>query len=163
MSQKKIKLFLTDVDGVLTDGGMYYTAEGDVMKKFSTQDGMGIHQLRIRGIKTGIITGEDTPIVAKRAEKLKMDYLYMGIEDKLTVAIEICKKENIDLSEVAFIGDDLWDIELLKNTGIAACPFNSTARVKDIPGIMILKNKGGEGVVREFIDYLLDNDLIYFN
>lgn len=156
---KKIKLFITDVDGVLTDGGMYYGSAGEEFKKFTTHDGMGIKLLRDHGITTAFITGEDTPIVTRRADKLKINYVYMGIEDKLTVAREICEKENIGLDEVAFIGDDLWDIELLKHTGIAACPKNSTRKVKEIPGILHLEKSGGEGAVREFIDYLFDNNL----
>jgi 3-deoxy-D-manno-octulosonate 8-phosphate phosphatase (KDO 8-P phosphatase) len=156
----KIKLFITDVDGVLTDGGMYYSANGDEMKKFSTQDGMGMRILMDAGIKTAFITGEDTPIVANRAEKLQINYLFMGIKDKLGIAGEICKKENINIDETAFIGDDLWDITLLQKAGIAACPDNAVKIVKEIPGIILLKKKGGDGAVREFIDYLFDNNLL---
>lgn len=156
----KIKLFITDVDGVLTDGGMYYSANGDEMKKFDTHDGMGIKLLRDLHIKTAIITGENTAIVTRRAEKLKIDYVFLGIEDKLSVAEKICREENIDLSEVAFVGDDLWDIGLLKQAGIAACPQNSTKKVREIAGIMHLTKAGGNGAVREFIDYLIDNDLL---
>lgn len=156
----KIKLFITDVDGVMTDGGMYYSANGDEMKKFCTHDGMGIKLLRDNHIKTAIITGENTPIVSRRAEKLKIDYLFMGIEDKLGSAKKICEKEQIELSQVAFIGDDLWDIELLRNAGIAACPKNSTIKIKEIPGILRLSRAGGDNAVREFIDYLFENDLL---
>ncbi|MBK9455032.1 MAG: HAD family hydrolase [Chitinophagales bacterium] len=154
----KIKLFLSDVDGVMTDAGMYYTASGDEFKKFNTHDGMAFNILREAGIKTGIITTENTTIVERRAAKLKIDYVYQGagFKGKLAAAMEICVKENITLNEVAYIGDDINCIELLKAVGIAACPANSTKKVKAIPGIIHLQKSGGEGAIREFVDdYIL--------
>ena len=154
----KIKLFLSDVDGVMTDAGMYYTASGDEFKKFNTHDGMAFNLLREAGIKTGIITTENTTIVERRAAKLKIDYVYQGagFKGKLAAAMEICAKENITLKEVAYIGDDINCIELLKAAGIAACPANSTKKVKAIPGIIHLQKSGGEGAIREFVDdYIL--------
>jgi 3-deoxy-D-manno-octulosonate 8-phosphate phosphatase (KDO 8-P phosphatase) len=154
----KIKLFLSDVDGVMTDAGMYYTASGDEFKKFNTHDGMAFNLLREAGIKTGIITTENTTIVERRAAKLKIDYVYQGagFKGKLAAAMEICVKENITLNEVAYIGDDINCIELLKAVGIAACPANSTKKVKAIPGIIHLQKSGGEGAIREFVDdYIL--------
>lgn len=154
----KIKLFLSDVDGVMTDAGMYYTASGDEFKKFNTHDGMAFNILREAGIKTGIITTENTTIVERRAAKLKIDYVYQGagFKGKLAAAMEICVKENITLNEVAYIGDDINCIELLKAVGIAACPANSTKKVKAIPGIIHLQKSGGEGALREFVDdYIL--------
>lgn len=159
-SQQPIKLFLTDVDGVLTDGGMYYSELGDEQKKFNTRDGMGLQLLREKGIKTGIITSENTKLVERRAAKLKLDYLYQGklTGGKLASAIEICEKEGITLNEVAYIGDDINCFELLSNVGWAACPADATAKVKSIPGITILSSKGGEGVVREFIEAILSKN-----
>ena len=151
----EIKLFVTDVDGVLTDAGMYYSENGDEMKKFNTQDGMGFQLLRENGIKTAIITSEDTRIVEKRASKLKIDYLYQGIKNKLAVALEICKKENISLDNVAYIGDDINDFELLSRCGIAACPTNAVEKIKSMPGIIVLEKEGGKGAVREFSEILL--------
>jgi YrbI family 3-deoxy-D-manno-octulosonate 8-phosphate phosphatase len=154
----KIKVFLTDVDGVLTDAGMYYTASGDEFKKFNTHDGMGMVMLQKSGVKTGMLTTEDTPIVKRRAEKLKVDYLYQGVGfgGKLAAAKEICSKEGITLAEVAYIGDDINCIELLQSVGLAACPSNATTKVKAIPGIIHLTKSGGDGAVREFIDtYIL--------
>jgi len=154
----KIKLFLSDVDGVMTDAGMYYTASGDEFKKFNTHDGMAFNLLREAGIKTGIITTENTTIVERRAAKLKIDYVYQGagFKGKLAAAMEICAKENITLNEVAYIGDDINCIELLKAVGLAACPANSTKKVKAIPGIIHLQKSGGEGAIREFVDdYIL--------
>ncbi len=153
----KIRLFLTDVDGTLTDGGMYYTAEGDAMKKFNTRDGMGLQLLQKTGVKVGIITSENTAIVTKRAEKLGLDYLVQGKRDggKLAATREICEATGIDLSEVAYIGDDVNCAELLRSVGIAACPADAMPQVKAIPGIRIMSLKGGEGCVREFINELL--------
>ena len=155
----KIKLFLTDVDGVLTDGGMYYSETGDELKKFNTRDGMGFHLLREAGIKSGIITTENTQIVERRAAKLKVDYVYQGKNTggKLQTALEICRKEGITLAEAAYIGDDINCYDLLCNVGMAACPADAVEKIKTIPNIKILRKKGGEGVVREFIEIILGN------
>ena len=157
----KIKLFLSDVDGVMTDAGMYYTESGDEFKKFNTHDGMGIKLLREAGIKTGIVTSENTKIVERRAAKLKVDYLYQGnsFKDKLDVAKEICLKENILLSEVAYIGDDINCKSLLMAAGLAACPANALEAIKNIPGIIHLQKKGGDGAVREFIEMILKENV----
>jgi N-acylneuraminate cytidylyltransferase len=153
----KIKLFLTDVDGVLTDGSMYYSENGDELKRFHTYDGMAFELLRKAGIKTGIITSENTEIVTRRAAKLKVDYLFQGKRDggKLAAAQHICQELNISLHEVAYIGDDINCLELLQNVGVAACPANAMAAVKNIPNIIQLQKKGGEGVVREFVELVL--------
>jgi YrbI family 3-deoxy-D-manno-octulosonate 8-phosphate phosphatase len=158
---RKIKLFISDVDGVMTDGGMYYTESGDEFKKFNTIDGMGFQLLREAGIKTGIITTEQTKIVERRAAKLKIDYLYQGkgFGNKLEAAKEICTKEDITLNEVAYIGDDINCIELLREVGIAACPANAMKAVKEMEGVIILKKNGGEGVVREFVEWILESRL----
>lgn len=159
VNKQMIKLFLSDVDGVLTDAGMYYTESGDEFKKFNTHDGMGFNLLKQAGIKTGIITTEQTNIVSRRAEKLKTDYVYqnVGFGGKLKAALEICEKENISMQEVAYIGDDINCIELLSAVGLAACPANATQKVKEIPGIIHLSKSGGEGVVREFIEMILNS------
>jgi len=145
----EVKLFLTDVDGVLTDAGMYYSENGDEMKKFNTHDGMGLQLIRQHGIKVGIITSENTKMVERRFNKLKLDYLYQGKrkDGKLASALEICEKEGITLAEVAYIGDDVNCLELLSNVGLAACPANASEAVKQIPGIIQLNKKGGEGCV----------------
>lgn len=145
-----IKLFATDVDGVLTDGGMYYTQSGDEFKKFNTRDGMGIQLLRENGLKTAIITSENTFIVQKRAEKLKIDFLRQGVKDKLTCMEEICSDLNIRLENVAYIGDDINDIELLKNVGLGACPNDAMPEVQKLQNIIKLDTAGGKGAVREF-------------
>ncbi|MDR3705526.1 MAG: acylneuraminate cytidylyltransferase [Paludibacteraceae bacterium] len=156
-SKKNIKLFLTDVDGVLTDAGMYYAENGDELKKFNTRDGMGFQLLMKAGIKTGIITSENTKIVENRARKLKLDYLYQGKREggKLASAIEICNKEGISLDEVAYIGDDINCFDLLSSVGFPACPCDALDKIKAIPNILILNNKGGDGAVRELADKIL--------
>lgn len=155
---KKVKLFLCDVDGTLTDGGMYYAENDDELKKFNTRDGMGFQLLREAEIKTGIITSENTKIVEKRAKKLNADFLYQGKRGggKLSVAKEICRQLDITLDEVAYIGDDLNCVELLEAVGVKACPTDADKRVKEIPNIFVTLNKGGKGCVREFIDKILD-------
>ena len=155
--KRTIKLFLSDVDGVLTDAGMYYTENGDELKKFNTHDGKGFELLRNANVKTGIITSEHTEIVERRARKLKVDFLYQGREHggKLEAAKSICTELGITLENVAYIGDDLNCYELLASVGFAACPNNAVAKIKSVPNIFVLKKNGGEGAVREFIEKVL--------
>ena len=152
-----IKLFLSDVDGTLTDAGMYYGENGEEFKKFNTHDGKGFELLRKAGIKTGIITSENTKIVENRAKKLKVDFLYQGLEHKgkLDIAKEICKEINISLDEVAYIGDDINCKELLSSVGISACPSNALEEIKNIPNIIKLSKSGGNGAVREFCEMVV--------
>lgn len=149
-----IKLFLTDCDGCLTDGGMYYTQNGDEIKKFSTYDGMGFQLLKEHGICTGIITGEDNILVENRAKKLKVDILKMGVKDKLSVIKMICKKQGIDLENVVYVGDDINDLEVIKAVGFGCCVQNAQEEVKDVSQY-VAKKHGGEGAVREIIDMIL--------
>jgi len=158
----QIKLFLSDVDGTLTDAGMYYGENGEEFKKFNTHDGKGFELLRKAGIKTGIITSENTKMVENRAKKMKVDYLYQGLEHKgkLDIAKEICQKENITLEEVAYIGDDINCKELLESVWISACPSNALDEIKNIPNIINLSQKGGDGAVREFVEIILRNQSV---
>ena len=151
---KKPKLILTDIDGVWTDGGMYYDQTGNEWKKFHTYDSAGVLFAHQNEIPVGIITGEDTVIVARRAVKLKIDYLFQGVKNKLEVAENLCKELNISLDEVAYIGDDLGDIELLKNVGISATPNSAPEYVKKYSQMVMTKN-GGAGVFREFVEKIL--------
>lgn len=161
---KDIKLFLTDVDGCLTDGGMYYTAEGEAMKRFCVYDGMGMVCLQQSGIPCGILTSENSPIVKARAEKLKLQYLYLGVGSKvnpncltkLQAAQEICKELSISLEEVCFVGDDINDVELLNSVGTPCCPPNARPEVLAVPGIRVLKTPGGQGAIREICDEILE-------
>ena len=150
-----IKLFATDVDGTLTDGCMYYAENGLELKKFNFRDGHGFQLLSEHGIKTAILTSETTPIVKKRADKLKVDFLSMGNRDKLTYLKSLCTQLGISLNEVAYIGDDVNDADLLKAVGFSACPADAHDAIKKIDKTKILSSKGGHGAVREFVDLLL--------
>lgn len=150
-NKKTVKMFLTDCDGCLTDGGMYYSENGDELKKFNTRDGMGFQLLRDKGILTGIITGENRELNRHRAEKLKIDILEMGVEDKASRIRELCKKYNISLDEVLYIGDDINDIEALNIVGFPCCVGDADKEVKKI-AIYIAERKGGEGAIREIVD-----------
>ncbi len=152
----QIRMLVTDVDGVLTDAGMYYSERGDELKKFNTRDGMGIRLLRERGIIVGIITGENTRIVDRRAEKLGLDFVHQGISNKIEVLREECCSRGIALAEVAYIGDDINDLECLMAVGEPACPADALPPVL-LSGAKVMKAKGGEGAVREFADYLITN------
>ena len=151
----KIKIFLSDVDGVLTDAGMYYTEKGDEIKKFSTYDGMAFKILQKKGVKVGIITTEDRQLNRNRAQKLSLDFDFHGADDKLKIVKELCKKQNINLNQVAYIGDDVNCFELLSNVGFPACPKNAVDKIKSIPNIIQLSQNGGSGVVREFVEIII--------
>lgn len=157
MSKKNIKLFLTDCDGCLTDGGMYYTESGDEFKRFNTLDGMGFQLLKEHHILTGIITGEDTKIVERRANKLKVDFLRQGVKDKLSVIQEICKENNVNLEDVVYVGDDINDYEAIKAVGYGCCVNNAIEKVKEVSDHISSKN-GGSGAIREIIDWIFEND-----
>ncbi len=151
-----IKLVLTDIDGVWTDGGMFYDNKDNEWKKFNTSDSAGVLFLRKLNIPLGIITGEDTEIVRRRAEKLKIEYLFMGVRNKLKVAKSLCDKLNLDLTkDVAYIGDDINDIPLLKEVRISAAPDSAPVYVKKIAK-WNLEKSGGEGVFREFVEKILE-------
>lgn len=149
-----IRLFLTDVDGVLTDAGMYYTEAGDELKKFNTRDGMGLAMLRKAGILTGIVTSENTSMVERRATKLNLDILRQGVRDKAVVLSEILKELQLEPSQVAYIGDDLNDLGIIQKVGLSASPADATAEVIQYADY-ICQRGGGEGCVREFVEKIL--------
>lgn len=151
---KKIKIVLTDVDGVLTDGGMYYTKEGDIMKRFHTRDGMGVTLLRKNDIPTVIITKEKTPIVKKWSTKMKIKRLYDGIVEKDSMIEVISKEFHVKIDEIAYIGDDINDIKLLERVGFSASPKDGMEYVKKKCDYICKKNSG-EGAFREIADLIL--------
>ena len=153
----KIKLVLTDIDGVWTDGGMYYDQADTELKKFNTSDSAGVVFLRLLGIPMGIITGENTPIVTRRAEKLKISLVCLGIQNKLQAAKLVCEEMNISLEEVAYIGDDLNDATLLSAVGFSAVPANAPSYMDRYAKTRLTK-KGGEGAFREFVELLLEKE-----
>ena len=154
-NKNNIKLVATDIDGVWTDARMYYTEEGDYMKSFSTYDGMGVQLLRENNIETVIITSENSNIVLQRAKKLKIKNVTIGEKNKLERIKKICSDKKIDLSEVAYIGDDINDIEVLKAVGFSALASNSPIKEK-IRVDYITTRKGGDGAFREFVDLILE-------
>ena len=151
---KRIKLVLTDVDGVLTDGGRYYSKDGEILKKFHVRDGMGINILLRNNIKTIILTKEKSMITKKWAKDMNVFEVYSGLIKKEQVLTKICKKYKINLDEIAFIGDDVNDVEVLKKVGFAAVPNDSIFQVKQIADF-VCKSSGGRGCFREISDLIL--------
>lgn len=153
---RRIRLFATDVDGVLTDAGMYYSESGDEWKKFNTRDGMGIKLLQKAGLITAIVTQERTRLVARRAEKLAIPELHQGVMDKLSVIRDMAERHGISLRQIAYIGDDVNDIEALKAVGFSAAPADGLPQVRKVVDY-ICRMKGGEGAVRELAEMILQS------
>ena len=152
---EKIKIVLTDNDGVLTDTGVYYSAKGEELKRFSIRDGMGIERLRkYSGVETIIITGEESGSVRTRAEKLKIKEYYLGVNKKEELLQEIMRKNNVSPEEIAFIGDDSNDYELMKLVGFKATPSDGMSFIKELADY-ICENKGGNGAFREFAELII--------
>ena len=152
--KRNIKLFAIDVDGVLTDGGMYYSKEGEVLKKFNAKDGMAIEILKKNNIIPAIITKENSEIVLKRAEKLKIKEVYIGIKDKLKIIEKLKKKYNLEYENMAYIGDDLNDLPVIKKVGLSFAPNDAALEIKNCVTHFLLK-LGGEGALREAVDRIL--------
>lgn len=150
----EIKMFLTDCDGCLTDGGMYYSENGDELKKFNTIDGMGFKLLHEKGIITGIITGENQKLNINRAKKIQVDELHQEVKDKVEVIKSLCEKYHIELKNVAYVGDDINDLNAIKIVGFGCAVNNANNEVKQYARFISKKN-GGEGAVREIIDELI--------
>ncbi|EOS34847.1 YrbI family 3-deoxy-D-manno-octulosonate 8-phosphate phosphatase [Lachnospiraceae bacterium A4] len=154
----KIKMFLTDCDGCLTDGGMYYSENGDEMKKFSTRDGMGFRLLKKQGIITGIITAEKRRLNQMRAEKLDIDEVFQDVNDKVSVIRYLCDKYHIMPENVVYVGDDINDLEAIKFVGYGCCVRDAHKEVKKYADYISDCN-GGQGAVRDIIDKILDGNL----
>ena len=151
---RDLELFATDVDGVLTDAGMYYGESGEELKKFHTRDGMGIKLLQAEGVRVAIITMEQTRIVARRAKKLGITEVYQGAKDKVAVLSDLSKKFSIPFEQMAYMGDDVNDVGALQTVGYAAAPADCVDQVRQVVHYICHK-KGGEGAVREVIDMIL--------
>ena len=157
---KKIKLLILDVDGVMTDAGMFFTENGDQFKKYNAKDGMAIMALSKIGVDVGIISsGFKLEMVKARAELLKIKHLYVGRDPKIDILNQWCDKLQISLDEVAIIGDDINDLSIMNEVGFSACPADAVLRVKQTVDL-VLQTKGGRGCVREFIDFYLLDDLL---
>jgi YrbI family 3-deoxy-D-manno-octulosonate 8-phosphate phosphatase len=153
-----IKLLAMDVDGVLTDAGMYYSENGDELKKFNTRDGMGISILQRKGVIIAVITSEDVDIVKRRCKKLNIDEVFLGVIDKLRVVKGLCKKYSIAREEVAYIGDDINDLEVIKYVGLGSTVADGMKVVKEHADY-VTTLKGGEGAIRELCEYIMENYL----
>lgn len=153
---KKIKIVLSDVDGVLTDGGMFYSNDGLYLKKFFVKDGMGSYLLKQSGFQVGIITSDHSSINKIRGERLKLDFIYIDVADKKKILDEICSNNNCKYENIAFIGDDVNDLEILKNVGFSASPKDAVIEISKIVDY-ICKHKGGRGAFREFADLIIAN------
>lgn len=153
---KAIKMVILDVDGTMTDGGVYITDDGRQFKKFNARDGMGIKLLKKAGIEVGIIShSKSTGMVTTRAAMLDIEYCYVGDEDKIKVLQQWSEKLKISMENIAYVGDDVNDIEVMKKVGLSACPGDAVNAVKEIATIILSKN-GGDACIREFVDdYLL--------
>jgi 3-deoxy-D-glycero-D-galacto-nononate 9-phosphatase len=151
------KLVITDIDGVWTDGGMYYDQTGNEWKKFNTADSAGVLFCHLMTIPVAIITGETTEIVKRRAEKLKVDFLVQGAKNKLIEARKLCDQLGIALDDVAFIGDDINDILLLDKVGFSGSPQNAPNYIKQRVQVVTAKS-GGNGAFREFVEHVLNFD-----
>lgn len=151
----KIKWFFCDIDGTLTDGCVYYSPEGELLKKFSLRDGTGFFLLKQCGIKTGFITTECSPIVEQRAKKLKIDKYIYGTNHKLAAMREFVFKEGISLENIAFIGDELNDVKLLKACSLSFSVADATQFAKEA-AVFICNSNGGEGALREAVQVLLE-------
>jgi 3-deoxy-D-manno-octulosonate 8-phosphate phosphatase (KDO 8-P phosphatase) len=153
----QIRMVVTDCDGVLTDGGVYYSQEGEALKRFSVRDGMGVERLRLAGIETAILTRENSPIVARRGEKLKLRFTFLGIQDKHAHLSVMCKVSGLDQSQLAYIGDDVNDLEIIRavgDLGLTAAPSDATDEVAAQVQFRCSK-PGGHGAFREFAEWVL--------
>ena len=151
---KDIRLVFSDIDGVWTDGGMYYDELGNELKRFNTSDSAGVLFLDALRIPLVIITGETTASVERRCRKLGVTTVYQGVLDKLSVALEVCEQKGIGLNQCAYVGDDIRDIPLLQAVGFSASPRNAPSYVK-AHAHHVLAAAGGEGAFREFVEHLI--------
>ena len=154
---ERIRLVLTDVDGVLTDTGVYYSAEGEQLKRFSIRDGMGVERLRHSGIDFGVVTGENSACVRKRAEKLHARVIRLGISDKRAVLDELLKETGLAVTELGYIGDDVNDLAILRaigESGLTAAPRDAIAAVA-AEVHCVCQADGGHGAFRFFADWIL--------
>lgn len=152
---RKIKLLLTDCDGVLTDGCVYYSEKGEELKKFSLRDGMGVERLRnLCNIETAIITRENSEIVHRRSEKLKLKNFYQGVREKREKLPQIMADYGLKAEEIAYIGDDINDKEIMQAVGLCACPFDAFREIKSISHY-VCQNPGGQGAFREFAELII--------
>ncbi len=151
----KIKLVVLDVDGTLTDGGIYYDSQGNEIKRFDVKDGLGIKVAMKAGLQFLVLTGRESCMVQRRIEELGIHNLVEGVQQKLSVLSLFLKRNELDFENVYYIGDDWNDLQCIQKAGFSACPIDAAEEVKNSCDY-ILKSKGGHGAVREGLKYLLD-------
>lgn len=151
---RNVRLLCVDVDGVLTDAGMYYGPEGEVLKKFNTRDGHGLQRVREAGVAVAIISGEDSAIVHARAAKLRIDDVFSGVVDKRAAIDQLCQQHGLDLDQVAFIGDDLNDLPALECVGLPCAVADAALPVRAMAAY-VTERRGGDGAVREVCELLI--------
>jgi YrbI family 3-deoxy-D-manno-octulosonate 8-phosphate phosphatase len=149
-----VRLLCVDVDGVLTDAGMYYGPDGEVLKKFNTRDGMGLARVREAGVAVAIISGEDSAIVHARAAKLKIDEVFSGVANKLDVVKDLAASHNLAPDEVAYIGDDVNDLAAMKCVGLACAVADAAEPIKAIAHY-VTRQRGGDAAVREVCELII--------
>jgi 3-deoxy-D-manno-octulosonate 8-phosphate phosphatase (KDO 8-P phosphatase) len=152
---RRVKWILMDVDGTLTDGNLLVLPDGEELKSYNVRDGLGILLAHLAGLKTGIITGKISKSLEKRAERLKITELHQGILDKKKILQEILEKNSVQSKDVAYIGDDLGDLEVIKTVGFAGAVSDAHLEIKKHCHFVCC-NPGGKGAVREFIEFILD-------
>lgn len=151
---ENISMIVLDVDGTLTDGGIYYDNQGYETKKFNVKDGLGILLGRQMGIEFLILTGRNSKCVELRAEELKVQYVKQGISNKVEYLKEFISENKLSTDKIAYMGDDLNDLTAMKFVGVSACPANAVFEIREHCDF-ILNSKGGEGAVREFVEMVL--------
>jgi YrbI family 3-deoxy-D-manno-octulosonate 8-phosphate phosphatase len=151
---RNVRLLCLDVDGVLTDAGMYYGPDGEVLKKFNTRDGHGLARVRDAGVAVAIVSREDSAIVHARAAKLRIDEVFSGVSDKRAVVDELCARHGLTLDQVAFVGDDLPDLAALECVGLACAVADAVEAVKAVAHY-VTERRGGDGAVREVCELLI--------
>ena len=156
------KLIVTDIDGVWTDGGMYYDTNSIELKKFNTSDSVGVLWCKLNNIPVVIITGENSAIVKRRAQKLNIDHVCLGVKNKVQVLDEFLKEQQLNWNDVAFIGDDINDIAALKRVGFSGCPMNAPSYVKTVVDVVVPVN-GGSGAFRGFVEHILETQSLLQN
>ena len=150
-----LKILSLDVDGVLTDGGLYYTESGEELRKFNVKDGMGMKRVQSTGVTVVIITTSSTPAIAHRGRVLGMDHVYLQCEDKLSQLVQLCDQLKVDLDQVAHVGDDLVDLPVMRTVGCPMTVADAVDQVKEA-ALYIAEKKGGDGAVREICDMIFE-------
>jgi 3-deoxy-D-manno-octulosonate 8-phosphate phosphatase (KDO 8-P phosphatase) len=154
---RRLRLVLTDSDGVLTDGGVYYSPEGEALRRFSVRDGMGVERLRLAGIETAIITREQSPAVARRAAKLRLPYVFLGVQDKAAHLPDVLREAGLELGALAYIGDDVNDLGIMAAIGaegLTGAPDDAMPEVLAVAHHRCAA-RGGHGAFRDFAEWLL--------